>query len=211
MGSFYSKLPSASVHGGRGLEQEGGDAEKRPELKFLTSGDDGETFAVMIKNNTEYGQLMDNSFNYEVYINRKELHWYLLIKLENSKLPLLSFEIITPNNDTIQACVCVQEDDTNKERCTTVMTSMTELCLAADTIRQQMGKYNLRTSNCQHFCNAMLNTLSCPTFQTTIGPQLPAECSNDNRKFDDTTLVRSCVTSRLNCNIHSGTDEEALC
>ena len=39
----------------------------------------------------------------------------------------------------------------------------------ADSVRDEMGTYNLRKRNCQHFCNKVLEKLGMEPTRTTIG------------------------------------------
>lgn len=55
----------------------------------------------------------------------------------------------------------------------TVNMSIKELCVVADSIREDMTRkrYNLLTNNCQHFCNRILLQFNLPQVQTTLGIQ----------------------------------------
>ena len=170
------------------------------------SNKQGEAFAQLVKENTPYGEMFQSSLLFEVHINRKGLHWYLLFKLENSEFPFVTFEIITNDGRTISALVCIQEDDTGKEQCTSVNTTMEELCSIADTTRNQMNRYNLIERNCQHFCNAVLSSIPNATlYDTTCGPQLPDGLAagyninndGDHVQFDDKTVVEESLRGRL--------------
>ena len=52
----------------------------------------------------------------------------------------------------------------------TLTTTIKKLCETAEAIQIGMGKYNLLTNNCQHFCNNVLEKLELPTTPTTVGP-----------------------------------------
>ena len=52
----------------------------------------------------------------------------------------------------------------------TMTTTIMKLSETAEAIRVGMGKYNLLTNNCQHFCNNVLKKLGLPTTPTTVGP-----------------------------------------
>ena len=52
----------------------------------------------------------------------------------------------------------------------TMKTTIMKLCETAEAIRVGMGKFNLFTNNCQHFCNNVLEKLGLPTTPTTVGP-----------------------------------------
>ena len=49
--------------------------------------------------------------------------------------------------------------------------TMREICHTAEEVRIKMGKYNVFTSNCQHFCNNLLQKLEFPTTKTMVGPR----------------------------------------
>ena len=51
----------------------------------------------------------------------------------------------------------------------TMKTTIMKLCETAEAVRVGMGKYNLITNNCQHFCNNVLEKLELPTTPTTVG------------------------------------------
>ena len=52
----------------------------------------------------------------------------------------------------------------------TLTTTIMKLCETAKAVQVGMGKYNLITNNCQHFCNNVLQKLGLPTTRTTVGP-----------------------------------------
>ena len=184
-------------------------AHNRPgTVEHFTSEKDGETFTKLVKTHTPYGKLFQCSVGFEIYINRKGLHWYLLARMENAELPFVTFEIVTDDGKTIIAVVCLQDDDTGKEHCTSLETTMEELCSIADTTRNQMGRYNLMNCNCQHFCNAFLSSFprDVVPFQTTVGPQVPSGLPIDNGSvamtdittdFDASITVKQSLSNRL--------------
>ena len=193
-----------------GNDEENPILEKKMTVDYFVSDKQGETFAQLIKDNTQYGKMFEASLLFEIHINKKGLHWYLLFKLETSEFPFVTFEIVTNDGKTSSALVCVQDDDTGKEPCPepcgSVNTTMKELCNIADTTRNQMKRYDLIERNCQHFCNAVLSSLPCfSSFETTCGPQFPTgEYAVDNDggrvQFDDTTIVLKSLNNRLPCN-----------
>ena len=156
--------------------------------------DSSVTFSKLMEN-TKYRDLMDCSGSYEIYINRKGLHWYLLIQLENSRFQFVTLEITTSDMKILLACVCTLDDDAGKEYIKTEMTTMKELCDVADDVKKKMGSYHLYSSNCQHFCNNILKWLNYPIYNTTIGPNTTLR--EIDLGFDEVTNVAQWLPSRV--------------
>ena len=144
-----------------------------------------------LANKNHYGDVFESSHMYAIYINRNQLHWYLLAKIDGSGFPFVTFEIVR-NNDENTALVCIQENDKgvppNSKPCTKQMTTMKELCSIIDITRNQMGRqYNPDTQSSQHFCNAVLGSFSLPFFET----------NSDGSDFDALNVVTESLSNRL--------------
>ena len=75
-------------------------------------------------------------------------------------------------------------------------TTMGVLCDIADSKKAEMArkKYNLRTNNCQHFCNKFLTELGMEEVQTTIGTRVKTD------KFDEFTTIFLTPTETIQIN-----------
>lgn len=151
----------------------GDDPEEDPVKSFFASDENGETFSQIVENKTRYGDLFETPSRYEVYVNHSGHHWYLLLRLEQSKLPFMTLEIITTDGQTIKPLVCIQKDDTGKQHYTTMEGNMHEFCSLADTFIKEMRRYDAHKKNSQHFCNAFLGSFGLPSIETTVGPTIP--------------------------------------
>lgn len=142
----------------------------------------GLPFEEMVKR-THYAPVVRVSTRYEIKLvhgTTGQLHWRLLVKMKDSDMPFITFEITTSNMyDIIPAMMEIPETSPGcfsafKSTPTDVGTfqgTLTDLCQMADAVVRAMESYNLLTSNCQHFCNNLLQRLGLRTFPTTIGPE----------------------------------------
>ena len=197
MGSTFSTFSSGGVASKHRVLKD----NENPE--FYKGKDSKETFYNIIERNTEYDKVLECSCRYEIYVNRKSYHWYILVRMENSRLPFATLEVTTPDMQTLLSCVSIQEDDTGKEYVGTDMTTMKELCEIADTVKNKMGGYYLLTSNCQHFCNNVLRWLNYETYPTTIGPDTTLQ--EIEMGFDALPDVQQRVPLRLVGEVVAGT------
>ena len=157
--------------------------------KFTSVADNA--FENLVENNTEYDDIFEASHLYAIYINRMQLHWYLLVKLDESELPFVTFEIVIKDG-VKTALVCVQNTDKvitqNLRPCTKQNTTLKELCSIIDINRNQMGRYNPQTQSSQQFCNAVLGSFKIPASET----------NGDDSDFDDFNVVTASLSDRLN-------------
>lgn len=143
-------------------------------------------FVQQVQANPTYGSMVHSVSEYEVRLvhGKKQLHWFLLVKMFRSKLPYLTLEISTTdlcdlipilrsvaceNNENSKpqvedplSATCITDAGTYKG-------TLYDLCRLADKVVQEMKKYNLVTSNCQHFCNNLLRKIGMKMYPTTIG------------------------------------------
>ena len=132
----------------------------------------GEAFSDLVKN-TPYGSMLRVELDYEIRLVHNQLHWLLLFKVKDSDA-CISMEVTTSTMTDIVHTVCIFMDEESIPESTLVATrklKLADVASKADHIVQTMGRYNLFTSNCQHFCNTLLQELGLPTFTTTVGPE----------------------------------------
>ncbi len=164
---------------------------------------DGRPFKEMVKK-TAYGNLVRVHSNYEVSLVHRQLHWLLMVKMMDSDEPYISMEIVTSNMfDIIPVMREIQETELG---CFGTLFSaaptkvgifngtLIELCGKADTVVKRMDRYNLLTSNCQHFCNNVLQGLGLRTFPTTVGPETTLD---SDQEFDTVTRVLGRITGAV--------------
>ena len=145
----------------------------------------GRRFVQMVRN-SEYGQRrlrlcfrkpLHTRGNYDVYLMKGQgqtrLHWRLLVRNSDSRitLPVLSVEINTP--DMRQLTPIIRRfrgvpNGAEYQGCVPGI-SMMDIYELADQVQLQMKKYELTSSNCQDFCNYILEKLNLPTHTTTAG------------------------------------------
>lgn len=53
-----------------------------------------------------------------------------------------------------------------------IVTTPKDLSLIADNVVQEMGSYNVLTSNCQHFCNKMVDACNLPGLKCTTTAEI---------------------------------------
>ena len=123
---------------------------------------------------SEYKNFAGVETKFDICINRRRLHWFIVVKMKSSTSSVLSLEITTSNLvDLVPTIRLFQPSMEAVEKSTFVGDyhgSLQDLCETADDIVTEMGKYSLLSNNCQHFCNNLLKRLRLPTFDTTIGP-----------------------------------------
>ena len=120
---------------------------------------------------------MNGSLEYEIRLihgKYSNLHWLIIFKAEVCDAAI-SFEITTSNMSDIVKTVAVFEKESDIPEATKVGTKkikLIEVAQIADKVvdEKMEGKYNLFTSNCQHFCYTLLSDLGFPTYDTTVGP-----------------------------------------
>ena len=162
------------------------------------SQDYGRPFVQMVKENSKYGPMFRVTTQYKVKLShgtRRNVHWFLMVKVKESDLPYLTIEITTTNlTDLIPttriiepSSGCWEAFSQRPEKVGVYNGSLQSLCQEADRVVGEMECYNLLTSNCQHFCNNLLRKIGLRTFPTTIGPETTLE--GENMEFDLFTKV----------------------
>ena len=131
-------------------------------------------YKAMIKK-TNYKPLVESAVNIEIRLNCKEMHWFLLAKLEKSSLEWISFEITTTNMMNLVRIMSnnlTSEQIEGSEFVGIYKGSFMQLCDEADSVVEKMQSYHLLLRNCRDFCNDLLAKLSlesnCPTTVSTI-------------------------------------------
>lgn len=144
----------------------------------------GESFMDMVQD-SPYKKLLRVPAVYDVYIDRSQWHWFLLVKMKDSDLPFVSFEVTTPNLTDLEAVMKVPDNESikGKEYVGEYQGNITVLCQTADEIMKRMGQYGLLSSNCQHFCNNVLNSIGLATFPPTVGPTVTVDVSIERHSF----------------------------
>ena len=143
----------------------------------------GSRFVEMVRN-SEYGQrhlclyfqkLLNTPGKYQVYLlkgGQTGLHWSLLVRMTGARiaLPFLSIEVNTDANlnDLIPTMRRFMELPKAAELQGCINgKSIMKLCKIADNVRSEMGSYSLTSTNCQYFCNKILEKLNLNTHVTT--------------------------------------------
>ena len=152
----------------------------------------------MVKEHDKYGLLFRVPTQYKIKLmhgQRRNLHWFLLVKVKESDLPYLTLEITTSNlSDLLPTIRTIQPSPgcwagftQSPEKVGIYNGSLESLCRIGDGVVKDMESYNLLTSNCQHFCNNVLKKIGFETYPTTIGPETTLE--EDERNYDLFTRV----------------------
>jgi hypothetical protein len=156
---------------------------------------------------TGYVNMMNATAHYEVLLvhgtrNPSKLHWLLLVKMKESDLPHITFEVTTKNmTDLIQTTRNVRPDGTwidilskDPEKIDIYVGSLHGICRLADEVVKEMGTYSLTRRNCQHFCNLLLIKMKIRTtpFPTTFGTDT-AEPDDARSTFDCFSVVLQSV------------------
>ena len=158
----------------------------------------GRPFSKMVAENKKYGPLFRVPTQYKVKLmhgQRRNLHWFLLVKVKDSDLPYLTLEITTSDLSDLLPTIrtierrkgCWAAFSRSPEEVGVYSTSLRSLCQLADSVVKEMKSYNLLMSNCQHFCNNLLKKMGFKTHPTTIGPETTLE--GDERHYDLFTTV----------------------
>ena len=144
----------------------------------------GDAFVEMVRQ-TSYSDRLDIPSVYEVYIQKAQLHRLLLVKRKRkgSTLPLISFEVITPDLRNLKTLMREFQDRHGIEIVGDYQGTLLALCELADRVVHEMGNYRLFTNNCQHFCNNLLQEMGLGTFKTTCGPTVSINGHNDTADF----------------------------
>lgn len=145
-----------------------------------------QSFVEQVKTDPDYGGMVNANSEYELKLvhGTKQLHWFLLVKMFKSDLPYLTIEITT-STDLCDIIPTIHRAEDNAESenqldlpSVTILTdvgtykgTLHRLYQVADEVVEDMKKYNLITSNCQHFCNNVLRKIGKKTYSTTVGPK----------------------------------------
>lgn len=139
--------------------------------------------------NSPYKDYAEVKSTYQVYVNRTRLHWFLLLKLKDSKLHFITLEASTPDMFVLShemRAVSDSDPDANKiVWCGEINARMTEIVNVADKLIIKMKSYNLFTSNCQHFCNNFLQYYSFEVYATTLGKRVTAVLQEDDNMLEE--------------------------
>ncbi len=123
-----------------------------------TTRTEGGPFLEMVRESPYAGVLEDQSQSYDVYLDKSNLHWFILLRTsEPTTLPYITLEISTLNMiDLLTATRVISETETESKKLTHIGRyhgKLSTLCTTADRVCAAMGHYKLLLSNCQHFCN----------------------------------------------------------
>ena len=127
----------------------------------------GRPFVEMIQDHHLYGNIIEVKCTYEMKLVHGEgVHWYLLVRPKDSKLPYISLEIRTRNMSDLVPCIYVIEAISSDVSSDVgfYKETLTNLCKLADRVVREMGSYDLLASNCQTFCNELLKKMGKPDF-----------------------------------------------
>ncbi len=115
----------------------------------------GGPFLEMMKESPYAGVLEDPNQSYEMYLDKNNLHWFLLLRV--STLPYITFEISTLNMiDLLTVTRVINDNETESKKLTYIgkySGKLSVFCTTADRVCVAMGRYKLLQNNCQHFCN----------------------------------------------------------
>ncbi len=146
----------------------------------------GKSFVEMV-NGSEYKPVIHTPSSYEVRIVKPpSAHWLILVKMKDSEFPYLTFEITTSNGSDILHTTRAVSDESS-ETVGDYDGDLHGLCQMADEVVKEMVEYNFFTSNCQHFCNNLLQKMGLPTYPTTIGSKTHSK--EDIEKIDDVRVI----------------------
>ena len=161
----------------------------------------GLPFIKLVKKHGTYGLVLETSAQYEVRLihgTTSNLHWIILLKMKDSKLPYITHEITTELDmkDLIPVVRTIQEADpllTNPnngmDEVGVYTGSLEDISAMADEVISDMETYNLIKNNCQNFCNYLLKKMKL------IKEDYPTTCavfgvgSLENEKFDTVPAV----------------------
>ena len=124
----------------------------------------------MTQEHHQYGFLINVKTTYEVkLVHRQSANWYFLVRTKDSTLPYISIEIRTTDLRNLVPFTC-EVDSLNADTSSDIgeyKGSLLSLCEMADRVVQDMGSYDLLTSNCQTFCNELLKRMGKSEFPTS--------------------------------------------
>ena len=172
----------------------------------------GSPFVDMVPTHANYAYMMKTIAHYEVFLvhgtlNPTKLHWFLLVKMKDSYLPHITFEVTTRNmTDLVQTTRNVRPDGVWKgllskdpEKIDICIGTLHNICCLADEVVAEMGPYNLTRCNCQNFCNQLLIKMKIrkDPFPTTFGEAEPGD--GIERTFDRFSVVlRKAIDTAVN-------------
>jgi hypothetical protein len=146
---------------------------------------------------TNYKAVVNFRGQYEIYFGTAEKHWLIMAQLvlPDTEFQYISFEATTRrvpvSNRLIPAMRVVDASLVAEDRQThvqpvggrvvfvngkqlksvgSVNITMSELCRKAEDVRTSMGRYDVLSSNSQHFCNKLLGELGLPCAQQKPEP-----------------------------------------
>ena len=187
-GSFASSTSSSMMPSASGSQSFSSGPSATSDTSTQLSEDHGRPFLEMVQGNDKYGPFLEVTTTYEIKIVHgsvlENLHWYILLKIQNSKLPYLTIEITTTNMSDLVPTIRTLELQQSPEHVGVYEKTLRSFCLVADGVVTQMGNYNLTRNNCQHFCNNLLTKLGHQTYPTTIGPETTLTDDDETKEFD---------------------------
>ena len=148
----------------------------------------GKSFVTMVKG-SDYKHFICAPSSYEVRIvHPASGHWFLLVKMKDSELPYLTFEITTSSgSDLLQTTRAIGDDTEPSEEVGVYDGDLKSLCQMADEVVKEMVEYNVFTSNCQQFVNNLLQKMGLSTYPPTIGPETSSK--EDIEKIDNVGVI----------------------
>ena len=170
-------MPNRALEGSQGQNAEPGEKVAETRKSFVQQ---------VSSVNSTYASMLPSKLSYEFKLvhGKKCFHWFFLLKIKDSQLPYLTLEIQTSDlHGLIPTVQNIENGDISITEAfshsnTTVLTDLDvydgrlqDLCEIADEVVEAMKEYNMVSSNCQHFCNNVLNKLGRKTFSTTVGHQ----------------------------------------
>ena len=161
----------------------------------------GKRFEAMAQDDQcPFRQICHMRTEYNVYIQRKGYHWFLLVKCpqyiptEDTE-EFVTLEITTPNLRDFCRVMDVLKDDEGKELVDHYEGTFLDLCKMADKVVDDMDIYSLFSNNCQHFCNNLLKRLKMKTYPPTVGPETTVAA--EERPFDRFDYLVDHMNSRV--------------
>ena len=159
----------------------------------------GRPFVEMIKEHGSYKLLSRSPTHYEVKLvhgTTSNLHWYVLVKIKDSDLPYITFEITTSNmKNLIQTIRNVIPGGIwghillqNPQDIGTYEGTLHDLCCLADEVITDMATYHLVSNNCQDFCNKLLQKMN------VINTPFPTTFHMDSTKPDHEQSTFDCFS-----------------
>ena len=138
----------------------------------------GMKFSEMIDNAEGYKFIKGVEGNISMFIDhRTNWHWFLLVKLtmDGTQLPFVLLEVCVNDNGGIEReMFTLEKYDGELTYCGEFKGKINDVVKVADEIVLKMGDYSLFSSNCQHFCNNVLNYYNFKVYRTTLGKEITA-------------------------------------